>query len=162
MKAIAAMALNRVIGAGGKIPWHLPQDFRWFKRATLGGVVVMGRKTFESLGKPLPGRRNVVISGSFHFEGVEMLPNFEALDESAYHPAPVWIIGGGVLYERALPFCSDLFLSLVEAEPQGDTFFPPFEHLFKLESVVEKHSEFEVRHYRRASPADAASALLFR
>jgi dihydrofolate reductase len=161
MRAIAAMARNRVIGAGGKIPWHLPQDFRWFKRATLGGVVVMGRKTFESLGKPLPGRRNVVISGSAHFDGVEMLPNFEALDESAYLSAPVWIIGGGVLYERALPFCSDLFLSLVEAEPAGDTFFPPFEHLFDFDSVVENHPEFEVRHYRRKRSVEAESALSF-
>ena len=61
MKAIAAMARNRVIGSDGKIPWHLPDDFRWFKRATMGGVVVMGRKTYESLGKPLPGRDNVVM-----------------------------------------------------------------------------------------------------
>ena len=149
MKAIAAMARNRVIGAGGTIPWHLPQDFHWFKRATLGGVVVMGRKTFESLGKPLPGRRNVVISCSARFEGVEMLSSFEALEESAFAPAPVWIIGGGVLYERALPACSDLFLSLVAAEPEGDTFFPPFEHLFELDSIVESHPEFEVRRYRR-------------
>jgi dihydrofolate reductase len=149
MKAIAAMARNRVIGAAGAIPWHLPQDFRWFKRATLGGVVVMGRKTFESLGKPLPGRRNVVISRTAHFEGVELLPSFDALDERAYAPAPVWIIGGGVLYERALPACSELFLSLVGAEPEGDTFFPPFEHLFELDSIVESHPEFEVRRYLR-------------
>ena len=149
MKAIAAMARNRVIGAAGAIPWHLPEDFRWFKRATLGGVVVMGRKTFESLGKPLPGRRNVVISRTSHFEGVEMLPSFEALDERAYAPAPVWVIGGGVLYERALPVCSELFLSLVAAEPEGDTLFPPFEHLFELDSIVESHAEFEVRRYLR-------------
>ncbi len=149
MKAIAAMARNRVIGAAGSIPWRLPEDFRWFKRATLGGVVVMGRKTFESLGKPLPGRRNVVISKTSCFEGVEMLPDFEALEEGAYAPAPVWIIGGGRLYERALPSCSELFLSFVAAEPQGDTFFPPFEHLFELDSVVESHPGFEVRRYRR-------------
>lgn len=161
MKAIAAMARNRVIGAGGKIPWHLPQDFRWFKRATLGGVVVMGRKTFESLGKPLPGRRNVVISGTAKFDGVEMLPDFEAFEESVYGTAPVWIIGGGVLYECALPSCSDLFLSIVEAEPAGDTFFPPFEHLFDFESVVESHPEFEVRHYRRSRLNAAAGTLSF-
>jgi dihydrofolate reductase len=149
MKAIVAMARNRVIGAGGAIPWHLPEDFRWFKRATLGGVVVMGRKTFESLGKPLPGRRNVVVSQTLGSGGVEVIPSFEAFDETAYAPAPVWIIGGAVVYEQALPRCSDLFLSLVDAEPLGDTFFPPFEHLFHLDSVVESHSGFEVRHYRR-------------
>ena len=161
MKAIAAMARNRVIGAGGKIPWHLPEDFRWFKRATLGGVVVMGRMTFESLGKPLPGRRNVVVSRTAKFEGVEMLPDFEALDESVYDTAPVWIIGGGVLYECALPFCSDLFLSVLEAEPAGDTFFPPFEHLFDFESVVESYPGFEVRHYRRNRSNAVAGTLSF-
>jgi dihydrofolate reductase len=159
MKAIAAMARNRVIGAGGKIPWHLPEDFRWFKRATLGGVVVMGRKTFESLGKPLPGRRNVVVSSTSRFEGVEVLSDFDAFEESAYHPSTVWIIGGGVLYARALPLCSDLFLSLVEGEPEGDTFFPPFEHLFDFESVVEAHPGFEVRHYRRKGSPEAGSTL---
>lgn len=153
------MACNRVIGAGGKIPWHLPEDFRWFKRATLGGVVVMGRKTFESLGKPLPGRRNVVISSTSRFEGVEMLTDFEALKEGAYEPSTVWIIGGGVLYERALPSCSDLFLSVVEGEPQGDTFFPPFEHLFDFETVVETHPGFEVRHYRRKGQRQAEGTL---
>jgi dihydrofolate reductase len=151
MKAIVAMAQNRVIGAGGTIPWHLPLDFQWFKRATMGGVVVMGRRTFESIGRPLPGRRNVVLSKSTQFEGVEMLSSFEALDETAYLPASVWIIGGGALYERALPLCSDLFLSLVDGQPAGDTFFPPFEHLFCFETVVERHPGFEVRHYRRFS-----------
>lgn len=159
MNAIAAMARNRVIGAGGKIPWHLPEDFRWFKRATLGGVVVMGRKTFESLGKPLPGRRNVVLSSTARFDGVEMLSDFEAFEESAYHPSTVWIIGGGVLYERALPRCSDLFLSVVEGEPDGDVWFPPFEHLFDFESVVETHPGFEVRHYRRKGLPKAPSTL---
>jgi dihydrofolate reductase len=159
MKAIAAMARNRVIGAGGKIPWHLPEDFRWFKRATLGGVVVMGRRTFESLGKPLPGRRNVVISSQSRFEGVEMLPDFESLEEGSYHPSTVWIIGGGVLYESALPRCSDLFLSVVEGEPCGDTFFPPFEHLFEFETVAETHAGFEVRHYRRKGLPEAVGAL---
>jgi dihydrofolate reductase len=151
MKAIVAMANNRVIGSGGAIPWHLPLDFQWFKRATMGGVVVMGRRTFESIGRPLPGRRNVVLSRSARYEGVEMLSRFEDLDESAYLPAPVWIIGGGALYERALPLCSDLFLSLVEGEPEGDTFFPAFEHLFCFQSIVERHPGFEVRHYRRFS-----------
>lgn len=147
MKAIAAMARNRVIGAGGGIPWHLPEDFRWFKRATLGGVVVMGRKTFQSLGKALPGRRNIVVSSSLVAPGIEVLSSFEHLNPSHYAPTPVWIIGGAQIYEQALPYCSDLYLSVVDAEPDGDTFFPEFEHLFRFESVVETHEGFEVRHY---------------
>ncbi len=147
MKAIAAMARNRVIGANGGIPWHLPEDFRWFKRATLGGVVVMGRKTFQSLGKPLPGRRNIVISSSLDAPGVEVFSSFKQLNPTNYAPAPVWIIGGAQIYEQALPHCSDLYLSVVDAEPRGDTFFPEFEHLFRFENVVEKHEGFEVHHY---------------
>ena len=147
MKAIAAMARNRVIGLNGGIPWHLPEDFRWFKRATLGGVVVMGRKTFQSLGKPLPGRRNVVVSSCFEAPGVEVIPSVERLNSEPYAPAPVWIIGGAQIYEQALPKCTDLYLSVVDAEPLGDTFFPKFEHLFRFESVVEKHEGFEVHHY---------------
>ena len=71
------MAKNRVIGAHGAIPWHLPEDFRWFKRATMGGVIVMGRKTYESLGKPLPGRENVVLSRSTEISGVRMVRSIE-------------------------------------------------------------------------------------
>jgi len=147
MKAIAAMARNRVIGANGGIPWHLPEDFRWFKRATMGGVVVMGRKTFQSLGKPLPGRRNVVVSSRFEAPGVEVISSLEQLNVDDYAPAPVWIIGGAQIYDQALSKCSDLYLSVVDLEPVGDTFFPKFEHLFRFESVVEKHEGFEVHHY---------------
>jgi len=148
LKAIAAMAKNRVIGAGGGIPWRLPEDFRWFKQTTLGGVIVMGRKTFESLGRPLPGRRNVVLSSAGSYPGVEMLRSLEALDEANYAPLPVWIIGGAALYAQTLSRCSDLFLSLVELEPEGDVFFPEFESKFVLEGVVQEYPEFKVLHYR--------------
>lgn len=142
------MARNRVIGANGGIPWHLPEDFRWFKQMTLGGVVVMGRKTFESLGKPLPGRRNVVVSTGGSFEGVELLRSTAELDEARYAPAPVWIIGGANLYAQTLPLCSDLYLSVVDAEPQGDVCFPEFESQFQLKEIVAKHEGFEIHHYR--------------
>jgi dihydrofolate reductase len=148
MKAIAAMARNRVIGARGTIPWHLPEDFRWFKKTTLGGVVVMGRKTFESLGKPLPGRRNVVLSSAGSWQGVETLRSLEELDEARYAPLPVWIIGGAALYAQTLSRCSDLFLSLVDLEPEGDAFFPEFESGFVLEGVVQESEGFKVLHYR--------------
>ena len=151
MKAIAAMARNRVIGANGGIPWHLPEDFRWFKRATLGGVVVMGRKTFESLGKPLPGRRNIILSSNYKASEIEVIPSFEQFNPNNYAPAQVWIIGGAEIYKQALPKCTDLYLSLIAAEPSGDTFFPEFEHLFDFESVIEKHDAFEIRHYIRNS-----------
>ena len=79
MKAIAAMSLNRVIGVAGRIPWHLPEDFRWFKRMTTGQAVLMGRKTFESLGKPLPNRLNLVVTRGERIAGVEIVRELESL-----------------------------------------------------------------------------------
>lgn len=149
MKAIAAMARNRVIGSKGRIPWHLPEDFRWFKRATLGGVVVMGRKTFESLGKPLPGRDNVVISATRDFPGVENVRSIEAFLGRQNPDRAVWVIGGSQIYAALLPYCSDLYLSLVDMEPTGDALFPVFEHDFEFVQVTESHPGFEVRHYHR-------------
>jgi dihydrofolate reductase len=149
MKAIAAMAKNRVIGAHGAIPWHLPEDFRWFKRATMGGVIVMGRKTYESLGKPLPGRENVVVSRSTEISGVRMVRSIEELLSISFGDREVWIIGGSDLYAQTLPFCSDLYLSMVNLEPSGDALFPAFETDFELSEVIESHAEFEVQHYKR-------------
>jgi dihydrofolate reductase len=149
MNAIAAMARNRVIGFNGRIPWHLPADFHWFKRTTLGGTIVMGRKTFESLGKPLPGRRNIVISRTHRFPAVETFESIDAFLGQKSDTRETWVIGGSQVYEQLLPLCSDLYLSLVYADPEGDSFFPPFEMDFDLAGVVESHPEFEVRHYRR-------------
>src|SRR5438132_11171950 len=84
LKAIAAMSLNRVIGSGGKIPWHLPEDFRWFKQLTTGHVVVMGRKTFESLGKPLPNRTNIVVTRRGDLPGVVTIGDLTALDPEQF------------------------------------------------------------------------------
>lgn len=148
MKAIAAMARNRVIGSKGGIPWHLPEDFRWFKRATTGGTVVMGRKTFESLPKMLPNRRNVVLSRGVLPEGVEVLRGFSELAALAKAEPGLWIIGGGEIYAKTLHACSDLYLSLVDMEPKGDSFFPEFESRFEQVGVVEEHPGFRVLHFR--------------
>jgi dihydrofolate reductase len=148
MKAIAAMAKNRVIGVSGRIPWHLPEDFRWFKKMTLGGTVVMGRKTFESLRKPLPNRRNMVLSRTASFPGVEVIRDIAALDPALLAAPDTWIIGGSDVYAQTLPLCSDLYLSLVEGDFEGDAYFPPFEHGFVCLGTVEKHADFSVLHYQ--------------
>ena len=152
MKAIAAMALNRVIGAGNKLPWHLPEDFKWFKQMTTGQVVVMGRKTFESIGRSLPNRTTLVLTRSAApIAGVQTLAALDQL--TAEHPAcagrEVFICGGAQVYAQALPLCSDLYLSLVNRVVQGDAFFPPFEDQFELESELLARPEFKVLHYRR-------------
>ena len=149
MKAIAAMSLNRVIGCDGKIPWHLPEDFKWFKQCTSGQVVLMGRKTFASLGKPLPNRTNLVVSRSAEIPGIEMVRDLAAIDPARYAPREVWVIGGAEIYAQTLSRCTDVYLSVVFREVEGDAFFPPFEDDFELVDVPLRTPEFEVRHYRR-------------
>src|SRR5262245_47106360 len=102
MKAIAAMSLNRVIGAGNKIPWHLPEDFKWFKQMTTGNVIVMGRKTFESIGKPLPNRTTIVLTRSgAPISGVRTVSSFAEIESlaSEFPERQIFICGGAQVYE---------------------------------------------------------------
>jgi dihydrofolate reductase len=148
-QAIAAMSLNRVIGAGNKIPWHLPDDFKWFKQKTTGNVIVMGRKTFESIGRPLPNRETIVLSRSrFQFPGVRTISDLNEID-LAKESRDVFICGGAQIYQQTLPLCSDLFLTLVKREVEGDAFFPPFERDFELVEEIRDTPEFKIIHYRR-------------
>ena len=151
-KAIAAMSLNRVIGAGNKIPWHLPDDFKWFKAMTTGQIIVMGRKTFESIGRPLPQRETVVLSRSqFQFPGVRTLSDLSQLD-LAKETRQVFICGGAQIYEQTLPLCAELYLTLVKREiTGGDAFFPPFEDRFKLAGVIRDCADFKILHYVQKS-----------
>ena len=146
------MSLNRVIGAGNKIPWHLPEDFKWFKAMTTGQIIVMGRKTFESIGRPLPQRETMVLSRSqFHFPGVRTISDLSELDLTN-EARQVFICGGAQIYEQTLPLCSDLYLTLVKREVSGgDAFFPPFEDRFELAGEIRDCAEFKILHYRRQS-----------
>jgi dihydrofolate reductase len=147
-KAIAAMSLNRVIGCGGRIPWHLPEDFRWFKKMTTGQIIVMGRKTFESIGRPLPSRTTIVLTrGGFSAPGIQTCASLDGLD-LAGDPREVFICGGAEVYAQALPRCSDLYLTLVQRTCEGDAFFPPFEDRFDLVGPVMENPEFRILHYR--------------
>jgi dihydrofolate reductase len=150
-KAIAAMSLNRVIGHGSKIPWHLPEDFKWFKRMTVGQVVVMGRKTFASIGRPLPNRETIIISRSgYAVEGVRTVRSLEELDP-ATEAGEMFICGGAEIYTAALPRCSDLYLTHVKRVVEGDVYFPPFEDQFAPVKVIEDNSDFQIVHYRNRS-----------
>ncbi len=145
------MSENRVIGAGNKIPWHLPEDFKWFKKLTTGNVVVMGRKTFESIGKPLPDRETIVLSRSgFAHQGVRTVSSLEAIElaDPAFAGRDVFICGGAEIYAQALQRCSDLFLTLVKRRVEGDAFFPPFEDQFELAEQLADNAEFRILHYR--------------
>ncbi len=150
-KAIAAMSLNRVIGRGNQIPWHLPEDFQWFKQVTMGGSLVMGRKTYESIGRPLPGRTTVVLSRrGFADERIRTVSDWAALESLAL-PEPVFICGGAQVYAQALPRCADLYLTLVKREVEGDAFFPSFEEDFELVGTLRQTPEFDILHYRNRS-----------
>lgn len=148
-KAIAAVSANRAIGFRNRIPWHLPEDFRWFKETTLGNTLVMGRKTFESIGRPLPGRRTVVLSrSSFQHPGVTTVADFEALKALPPH-GTLFLCGGAQVYEQALPRCSELLLTRVKRTVEGDTFFPTFEHLFEWVEVIRDTPDFSIERWRR-------------
>ena len=141
---IVAAAKNGVIGCKNQLPWHLPQDLKYFKSVTLGKPVIMGRKTFESIGRPLPGRTNIVVTRSKDWvaEGVTVTNSFEqALHEaqktmSAWLPdaGEVMIIGGAEIYRSALPFVDRVYLTRVNLAPEGDAFF---ESLNQAEWVLE-------------------------
>jgi dihydrofolate reductase len=151
-KAIAAMSENRVIGAENRIPWHLPADFRWFKALTIGQVVVMGRKTFESIGRPLPQRTTVVLSASgFSYPGVQTVSTLGALNPASQE-CDMFICGGGTVYGEALPYCSDLYLTVVKRIVTGDAYFPSFEEYYDLVRIERDTPEFRIEHHRNRSP----------
>lgn len=148
-KAIAAMSLNRVIGNGNQIPWHLPEDFKWFKKTTTGHVLVMGRKTFESIGKPLPNRETIVLTrGAFSHPGVQVIHSLEDITPLV-RDREVFIAGGAQVYAQALPLCSDIYLTLVKRTVAGDAFFPPFESQFNIVNEIQDNPDFMILHYRR-------------
>jgi dihydrofolate reductase len=149
-KAIAAMSLNRVIGAGNRIPWHLPEDFKWFKKLTTGHILIMGRKTFESIGRPLPNRTTFVLTRSSQkIDGVEIITDLAQLKARLPQDdqREIFICGGAQIYQQTLPFCSDLYLTLVKRTVDGDAFFPQFENQFTLKETIAENPEFEIRHY---------------
>lgn len=127
---IAAMAKDRVIGKDNQMPWHLPADLKHFKQVTLGKPVVMGRKTFESIGRPLPGRLNIVISRAENFkpEGVTVVMSPEQAVAVAQASATdeLMIIGGGAIYRHFLAQCHRLYITDIDLDVEGDTTFPDF------------------------------------
>jgi dihydrofolate reductase len=154
--AIAAMSLNRVIGNQGKIPWHIPDDFRWFKHITMGGTLIMGRVTFESIGKELPGRTTQVLSrdekksiNSKIYGGVSALH-----DTPARFPQPWWICGGAEIYERFLPRSQSLYLTVVKQDYLGDAFFPEFENHFRLNRILHENELFRVEYWLNQNVSD--------
>jgi dihydrofolate reductase len=126
---IAAVAKNGVIGANGKLPWHLPEDLQHFKKLTLGHPVIMGRRTWESLGKPLPGRENIVVSRKAGFEapGASVAATLAAAIALCTGEPVAFVIGGAEIYAAALPLADGLVLTEIHREYEGDTRFPDWD-----------------------------------
>lgn len=131
------MIKQRVIGYQNQLPWHLPNDLKHVKQLSTGHTLVMGRKTFESIGKPLPNRRNVVLTNnpSFKHEGVDVIHSIEEINNI---PGQVFIFGGQTLFEEMIDKVDDMYITVVDGKFQGDTFFPPYTFEdWEVESSVE-------------------------
>jgi dihydrofolate reductase len=146
---IAAVGENGVIGQGNALPWHLPADLQRFKRLTTGHTIVMGRKTWESIGQPLPRRRSIVISRTPDFQpaGVTVVPSLVQALEIARDASEVFVIGGSRVFEAALPLTDRLELTRVHGNPPGDVFFPQLDFSEWTLVAEEKHPADERHAY---------------
>ncbi|MFM7294217.1 MAG: dihydrofolate reductase [Burkholderiales bacterium] len=125
LNLIVAVAKGNVIGLGGKMPWHLPAELAYFKQITMGHPIIMGRKTFDSIGRPLPGRQNIVVTSNpqWSHAGVDIHASIESA-LSAVDGRDAFVIGGATLYQAALPLAQRIYLTAIDATVEGDTFFP--------------------------------------
>ena len=144
---IVAAARNGVIGGGNKMLWRVPEDFAHFKRTTMGHPIIMGRKTWESIGRPLPGRRNVVVTrnADYRAEGAEVVPSLEKAFEALEGTDTVFVIGGGEIYRQALPSADVVWLTKIGADFEGDTTFPELPESKWTTEVLETLEPTEAR-----------------
>jgi dihydrofolate reductase len=149
---VVAVASNGVIGRDNQLPWKLPDDMSYFKLVTMGHPIVMGRRTYQSIGKPLPGRENIVVTHNRAFQapGCHVVPSLEDAWKAAGNVAEVSVIGGTSLFEESLPLADRIHLTEVQAEVPGDTFFPRFDRSQWRETEISQH------------PADAKHQYPFR
>jgi len=160
---IAALASNNVIGRDNEMPWHLPADLKRFKALTMGHHLVMGRKTFEAIGRPLPGRTTVVVTrrGAFAAPDVVVAPSIDAALDTAHGDSEVFIAGGAEIYEQMIHRADRMYLTRVHADVGGDAFFPDFDDVTEWSLVDSEHHEPDEKNalpysfltYERVAPA---------
>lgn len=141
LSMIVAHAHNRIIGKDNDMPWHLPADLAYFKKTTLGKPIIMGRKTFESIGRALPGRKNIVISRdqAYHADGVEVVHSVEQALALVIDVEEVMVIGGGAIYQHCLPKAQRLYITHIDADIAGDTQFPAYDVENDWHKVSQEH-----------------------
>ncbi|NLY80702.1 MAG: type 3 dihydrofolate reductase [Lysinibacillus sp.] len=147
---IVAHDKNRVIGYENAMPWHLPGDLQYFKETTMGKPMIMGRKTFESIGRPLPGRRNIVITRNIEYrqEGIEVVSSFEEALKLVGDAEEIMVIGGEQIFKLALPIADRLYVTLIDYEFKGDTYFPAYGDEWKVVSESEPQQAKEGYSFR--------------
>ncbi len=150
---IAAIAQNRVIGHHGKLPWSLPEDMKLFREYTSNNTVVMGRKTFESIGKPLPNRHNIVVSSTLSPRpGLDVCSSYEdAIKKAKAYGKEIFIIGGATLYEQAFNDADRMLISHVKETFEGDTYFPEWDQKQWKLFHMKEFDQFTFKEYRRES-----------
>jgi len=149
---VVAMAGNRAIGKDNGIPWRLPEDMRTFKHLTMGHPILMGRKTWESLGRPLPGRQNIVLtrSAGFRAEGATVIRDLSELSAMELQDSEIMVIGGAQIYSLLLPHMDKLYVSEVHGDFAADTYFPPFSDLFPTRTLVGSFEGFDLVLYEKS------------
>lgn len=146
------MTPQRVIGLQGRLPWHYPEDLKFFRQTTTGHTVLMGRKTYESIGKPLPNRRNIVLSTTLSPQpGVEVIRELAQLETlpGLDSQGTIFLIGGAQLFDLLLPDCAGVYLTRVLPPYEGDVSLQPFEHLFDEGKLLSATAELEYRYHQR-------------
>ena len=151
MKAIVAMTRKRVIGLNNQIPWRLAGEQKWFKEATMGHPILMGGKTFESIGRPLPGRRNLVVTRTKNFLGVDLIRDLQLFDPvSLESDGPeIFVIGGAEGYLALLSRCDAIYATIVKDEYPGDAYFPEFESQFNISKTIRETPDYDILCYER-------------
>lgn len=148
---IVAMSLNRVIGKGNEIPWNIPEEQQLFKKITIGHTLIMGRKTYESIGRPLPERKNIIITRNKHFtsEGCHIYPSLKQAIED-HKNTRIFIIGGAEIFRQTLAIADEIYLTVIQEEIEGDVFFPEFpenDYRIKDRKFFDREISFELIHY---------------
>jgi dihydrofolate reductase len=151
VKAIAAMTPSRVIGRGNAIPWKIPGEQKWFKEVTMGHCVLMGSKTYASIGKPLPGRRNLVVSRNQTWKEVELIRDLSQFDPADYQEE-IFVIGGGEIYRQLLDRCDELLITQLKAEYSGDIYFPEYDAKFRIVEQIRETPDYRIFRYARRNP----------
>ncbi len=157
-KAIAAMSENRVIGRDNDLPWHVPEDLKWLMTRTRQALCVMGRKTFESMPKPMKNRETLILTRQRDYRPRFDTPVIHELDDCLpfANGREIFIFGGEEIYRLALPQTREIYLTTIHRTVDGDAFFPAFEDSFEAAHLLRQTPEFTITHYQRTSPSPSS------